>query len=160
MTRPYHYTNKFLFMLAICNILMIIPTVWSLVIPIKLLLLAKHSAYTISTWMNFVILPTAKWFLILGITTWAFFKRISWVVIFYLLYLSCEVPPFVRAEIQNWRNPITLHFFRPIIELGSTITFYSTILLWLLVLITTIIFLLETDYRDIYNQIRKRFARH
>lgn len=158
----YRYTDKLLVILAISNILMLIPFIWLQMFLIKLFLIAKHNGYTIPLAIN-TFSPIVEWAVVAGITAWSFFKRIRWVVIPYMLYIS----HWFTLNYLSFLEFLKSAFFGeepnvggiPIVGdfLASKVYTYFYMFLWLLGLITVVVMLLETDYRDLYYRWRKLF---
>jgi len=156
--RQYYYTNKLLFILAIYNLWMIFTSVWPAWFLIALIRATQGD--TLPNWINFLSITVQGCF-ILGISSWAFFKRLSWVTIPYIIYLNYHMPVIIQVAIQNRDDLITGkfitegNFLGSVINLGMMIDDYSYILLWLLTLITIIVMLIETNYRDLCSRWRK-----
>jgi hypothetical protein len=74
----YSFTNKLLFLLAICNILMVVYLIWELRVTIGFLLTIKYNQntiqYLIPLWINWLY-PMVEQIVVLGITAWALLKR-------------------------------------------------------------------------------------
>lgn len=96
-------------------------------------------------------------------TAWAFFKRIRWLVILYLLYIHHWFALNYLEFIQLWKK--TFYGETPNIGgievigdlLPSQVYTSFYMFLWLLALITIIVMLLETDYGDFCNRFHQRF---
>lgn len=147
--RHYHYTDKLLRILAIANLLAFIPFIGSLWFPI--LLIYHTQGDTGPMWITFLS-STVEGFLVLSIAAWAFFRRLRWVVVAFVLYLSRLIPIYILAMIQDWKDHVMMNF------LGSVIYTYCYIFLWLLGLITIIVMLIETNYKNLFNSWRGRFV--
>jgi len=160
--RRYYYTNKLLFILAIYNLWVVIASIWSDIFPIELIRMTQGD--TLPHWTNFLSAAVQGYF-ILGITTWAFFKRLAWVTIPYAIYLSYRIPFLILIAIQNRYDLITGkfivqdNFLGTLMQLGLMVYDYSCILLWLLTLITIMVMLIETNYKDLYSRWCKWLAR-
>lgn len=144
--RSYNYTDKLLLTLGIGNLWMFIPSFFGIWWGFSLIFAGQGDKSQIFTT---ILLSTIKWLAILLFTTWAFFKRWRWVVLFYVLYLSYSIPIYISALSEYWKQNINLNYF------GSAIYGYTYVFLWLLGLITFLIMLIETDYSGLMNRWRK-----
>lgn len=159
----YYFTNKLLIILVIVNIISIVTAVWSMWFLIALLWIAKGN--TTQMWINYLS-SLIQSFFILGVTTWAFLKKMRWVVIPYTLYLICENPihTLIQGTGQNWKDIITGHFWvsgnfwGSIVNLGSIVDNFFYVLLCVLTLTTVVVMITETDYRDLYEQWHNWFS--
>lgn len=113
---------------------------------------------TTSIWVNYLSIVIQSFF-VLGVTTWVFFKKMRSVIILYAIYLifSNPIHTLAQGSIQNGKDLITKHFWMSgnfwgsIVNLGSILDNFFYILLCFLTLITIVVMLTETDYKDLYN---------
>lgn len=154
--RQYYYTNKLIIILAIANIIAIITSIWSMWFFIAFFSMIRGNTTPLWSYLSSLM----QWFFVLGVTTWAFFKKLRWVVLLYILYLSSKmhIHVFVRALAQDWKDLITGNFLVPenflgsVVNLGLIVDHYFYIFLWALTLTTVVVMLIETDYKDLYNR--------
>lgn len=153
MNEQNNLTDKLFLVLALSNILMVAPSLWALWLPLSIAWTPHQGS--VSEIVTNVILYSLIWFLVLGFTTWAFFKRQKIVLFLYFLYLSYRMPMYIYALMQFFENDNTGWSF-----LASRVYTWFYIVLWLLTLITFITMLFETDYRSLrqkYQTVLKKF---
>jgi hypothetical protein len=141
--RPYKYTDKLLYALAIGNILIIIPSIWGVWLGLSIFWATEGDGNQL---LITILMSASQWLIILVFTAWAFFKRWRLVLLLYVPYLSTMIPVYISALIQAWEQNDGWNF------LNSRISGYSYVTLWLLSLIVLIVMLIETDYGSLQNK--------
>lgn len=139
----YYYTDKLLFLIAILNIWLLVPSSWGAWWTISLLTEIQGSQHQMLFPIVFSFLES---FIILIFATIACFKRWRWVIIPYVLYLSYLLPMSVKMLVQYWKENNNWEF------LSSTLYGYTSILIWVLGVITILVMLIETDYPNLWNR--------
>lgn len=134
----YRYTDKLLILLAIANILILLPQIWVLWFPLQIVFW-PHTGDATQYVLNILIHGLGIGFIISTVTAYAFFKRWRWLLFLYIPYCFWMLS-FILPALKMYDDPRTDSSF----YLPDKVYNWSLLALIALTLLTTLIFLIET----------------